>query len=252
MPTDLASAYKSAAQIARVVTEAWGRTNFYCPNCPSSNLNSTLANTQVCDYVCASCDQQFQLKSMSSPIGRRILDAALEPMLRAIREDRTPNLFALHYDRNSWMVKNLILIPNFAFSSSAIEARKPLGPNARRAGWIGCFIVLQNIPPDVRIHLVRDGVVVPFDQVRESFARLRPLKRVPVTQRGWMLDVLRVVRAIGKREFTNADVYRFAPELAKVHPGNRHIKDKIRQQLQFLRDRGLLKQIARGEWGLTD
>jgi type II restriction enzyme len=61
-----------------------------------------------------------------------------------------------------------------------------------------------------------------------------------------MLDVLRMAQSIGKREFTNSDIYQFAPELGRIHPENRHIRDKIRQQLQFLRDRGLLKQVERG------
>jgi type II restriction enzyme len=38
--------------------------------------------------------------------------------------------------------------------------------------------------------------------------------------------------------------------LEKLHPDNRHIKDKIRQQLQVLRDLGLLLHIDRGLWRL--
>jgi type II restriction enzyme len=250
MPIDLAAAYKSRAQIARVVSEAWGATNLYCPNCTATSLNPAAANTQVYDYSCAGCSQRFQLKCMSSPIGNRILDAAYEAMLRAINEDRTPNLLALHYDRASWTVRNLILIPHFAFSSSAIEARPPLRSGARRAGWIGCFIVLEKIPVDARIHLITEGLVVPAGLVRQSYSRILALRAVPPTQRGWALDVLRIVRGLGKREFTNADVYRFVPELARLHPDNRHIRDKIRQQLQFLRDRGVLTQIAQGVWAI--
>jgi type II restriction enzyme len=36
--------------------------------------------------------------------------------------------------------------------------------------------------------------------------------------------------------------------LAKLYPQNHHIRDKIRQQLQVLRDRDLLKQVERGVW----
>jgi hypothetical protein len=49
-------------------------------------------------------------------------------------------------------------------------------------------------------------------------------------------------------EFKNADVYAFERELAALHPGNRHIRDKIRQQLQVLRDTGFLVQPERGVW----
>lgn len=49
-------------------------------------------------------------------------------------------------------------------------------------------------------------------------------------------------------EFTLADVYRFEPQLHKLHPGNRHIRAKIRQQLQVLRDAGYLEFLGRGEY----
>lgn len=71
-------------------------------------------------------------------------------------------------------------------------------------------------------------------------------------ERGWTLDVLRILRSLGKMEFTNGDVYEFAPQLERLHPNNRHVRDKIRQQLQVLRDRGFLVQIERGVWALTE
>jgi type II restriction enzyme len=52
------------------------------------------------------------------------------------------------------------------------------------------------------------------------------------------------------RQFTTADVYTFTRELEKLHPDNRHVKDKIRQQLQVLRDARLLIHVGRGEWKL--
>jgi type II restriction enzyme len=251
MPAHLALSYKSPAQRARVVSEAWGSTNLYCPNCQSPNLNPAPNNTAAVDYFCPACASPFQLKSKSSPIGDRIVDAAYEAMRRAILEDRTPNLYALHYEPVSWHVRNLILVPRFAFSISAIEMRKPLAASARRAGWVGCNIVLKNIPPDARIRLVSDGQPASPDIVRESYRRLKPLEEIGAKERGWTLDVLRVVRSLDKTEFSNADVYAFAPQLEKLHPNNRHVRDKIRQQLQVLRDRGFLIQTERGVWALN-
>jgi len=43
-------------------------------------------------------------------------------------------------------------------------------------------------------------------------------------------DVLQVVQSLGKLEFTLADVYAHAGALAKLHPNNAHVRDKIRQQ----------------------
>ena len=246
----LADGYKSLSQKARVVTETWGAENFFCPNCPSTSLSQTPKGFKAIDYVCPDCQQPFQLKSKDSPIGHKVLDGAYGAMMQAITEDRTPNFFLLQYDRSLWSVRNVILIPHFAFSPSSIEKRNPLSPSARRAGWVGCFIVLGNIPKEARIPLVSERSILPQEEVRSRFDRLKPLKNLSPRERGWTLDVLRVVQSLGKREFANQDVYDFAAELATLHPDNRHVRDKIRQQLQFLRDRGFVTQISRGHWAV--
>ncbi len=252
MPAHLAQSYKNPAQQARVVSEAWGTANLYCPNCQSPTLYPAPNNTAAFDYSCPICRLPFQLKSKSSPIRDRIVDAAYAAMIKAINEDRTPNLYALHYNKHSWQVRNLILVPHFAFSASAIEARRPLAASARRAGWVGCNIVLKNIPSDAKIRLIHDGIPSPPHQIRENFHRLIPLKEISPHERAWTLDVLKIVRSLGRREFSNGDVYAFESHLKQLHPNNRHIRDKIRQQLQILRDKGLLVQVQRGSWGLSE
>ncbi len=125
LPTAGLERYKSASQRARVGTESWGATNFFCPACESPRLRPSPRGTAAIDYFCPSCDSPFQLKSQSKPLGARI-------------------------------------------------------------------------------------------------------------------DVLQVVQSLGKLEFTLADVYARADALAKLHPKNAHVRPKIRQQLQVLRDLGLL------------
>jgi type II restriction enzyme len=58
------------------------------------------------------------------------------------------------------------------------------------------------------------------------------------------------VDAIGRREFELDDVYAFEGVLSQLYPGNRHVKQKIRQQLQVLRDRGYLDFVSRGTYRL--
>lgn len=169
-------------------------------------------------------------------------------MIRAIREDETPNLFAIHYDSARWAVSNLILIPHFAFPLSAIEKRKPLGPRARRAGWVGCNILLDAIPLDARISVISEGKPVSPEQVRKRYSRIRPLEQLPAEKRGWTLDVLNIVRSLRKNTFELADMYANESKLAAQHPQNRHVRDKIRQQLQILRDIGILEFLGGGEY----
>ena len=202
------------------------------------------------DLDCLGCGACFQLKAQSRPFSRRIVDAAYSAMVRAIRENRTPNLFALEYDLPNWSVENLILIPSFAFPLSAIEKRNPLGPHARRAGWVGCNILLHSIPSDARISIVRDRKFVSAKAVREQYVRVLPFKRLTPEKRGWTLDVLNVLRKLGKAEFALADVYTAEHGLARLHPANRHVRDKIRQQLQVLRDLGFVKFLGAGEYRL--
>ena len=168
----------------------------------------------------------------------------------AIRENRTPNLFALHYDPVAWAVVNVFVVPHFAFPFSAIEKRKPLGPTARRAGWVGCNILLDAIPADAKIRIIKSGAVLPSERVRRQYARVRPLANLNVEQRGWTLDVLNAVHSLGKERFSLTDVYTREEELAQMHPSNRHIRDKIRQQLQVLRDLGLLEFLGAGRYYL--
>src|ERR1017187_6050226 len=52
MTGDLSAAYKSGAQRARVVTEFWGESNLYCPNCSSPKLSRLQNNTKASDYSC--------------------------------------------------------------------------------------------------------------------------------------------------------------------------------------------------------
>ena len=46
-------------------------------------------------------------------------------------------------------------------------------------------------------------------------------------------------------------LYKFETELSQKHPLNRFVKDKIRQQLQVLRDKGYLEFKARGVYKIV-
>ena len=251
MPTAGLDRYKSSSQLARVGTESWGAANFFCPACESPQLRPSPQGTAAIDYFCPVCTSPYQLKSQSKPLGSKIVDAAYSQMKRAILEDRTPNLFVLHYDLDIWAVRTVLLVPHFAFALSAVERRKPLASTARRAGWVGCNILLDKIPVHARIPVVSEGAPHTPREVRGSYNRLRPLEKLQVEKRGWTLDVLQVAQSLGKLEFTLADVYAHAAELSKLHPNNAHVRDKIRQQLQVLRDLGLLTFLGSGSYRLS-
>lgn len=209
---ELALAYKAGPQIARVLTEEWAARELYCPACNSSQLSRSKTNAPAIDFECPSCEQLFQLKSMKNWNPRKLVDAGYDTMVRAIRADRVPNLFVLQYS-SSWLVRNLLLVPKVFFSEGAIEKRKPLASHARRAGWVGCNILLGQIAADGKIAMVSDGSPRPEQEVRSEFSRVRRLAELPPSVRGWTLDVLRVIRRLGKARFSLGDVYEFESEL---------------------------------------
>jgi len=246
---ELGLTYKAGSQIARVVSEDWCGRELYCAACTSNRLSSSKVNTPAIDFVCPECDQCFQLKSFKSWNQRKIPDAGYESMLRAIKSDRVPNLLILQYS-SQWLVRNLLLIPRVFFSESIIEKRPPLGPKARRAGWVGCNILLDRIPPDGKISLVANGSTVEEHRVREEFSRIRRLADVPPAVRGWTLDVLGAVRKLGKRRFSLQELYQLEPYLQELHPQNQNVRPKMRQQLQVLRDMGLIEFESPGNYAV--
>ena len=93
--------------------------------------------------------------------------------------------------------------------------------------------------------MVREKELVLAEWQRTLFLR----NESPET-RGWLLDVMKCVESLGKRDFTLDDVYAFERHLGDLYPGNQNVKPKIRQQLQYLRDRGFIDFVSRGNYRL--
>jgi type II restriction enzyme len=247
--TEIAAGYKAGPQIARVLSEHWCMRELFCPACDSSRISPAKVNTPGFDFACPKCEEVFQLKSSRVWNARKIVDAGYDAMIRAIRSDRAPHLLLLQYTA-AWYIRNLLLVPRMFFSESVIQKRKPLGAAARRAGWVGCNILLGDIPADGKIEIVSSGSPTSQRQVRSEFERVRGLANLPPSVRGWTVDVLNAIRRLGKPRFSLEDLYDLEPELQSAHPHNRNVRPKIRQQLQVLRDLSLIEFTGRGTYRL--
>lgn len=244
---ELAARYKkSASQRARVITEAWVEENLYCPACPSENLDPEPTGKRVIDFTCSACEERFQLKSHARTFGKRVTNSAYEPKIDALKRGTIPNYLFLRYNPNVFVVQDLFAIPKYFMSESMIERRKKLSINARRSGWVGSNILLGNLPLDARIPIVENGLEIPKRRVRDSWNRFRFLRKQSVYSRGWLADVLACVRELDTETFTLSDVYTFESHLAELHPKNKHVQPKIRQQLQVLRDHHIIEFLGRG------
>jgi type II restriction enzyme len=238
--------YHSQSQIAKVLTEHWVKTNSFCPNCGYKELNQFKSNRPVADFFCQSCNQEYELKSKNGLLGAKIVDGAYGTMIRRIAEANNPNFFFLTYSKQNWTVQDFLIIPKHYFVADFIEKRKPLSTTARRAGWTGCNILLQKIPSFGRIFLVKDSTIVKKDLVIKKWQGTNFLREVNQKSKGWLLDVLNCIDLISTTTFNLEDIYKFEPHLRLKYPNNNFVKDKIRQQLQILRDKGVIEFLSRG------
>ena len=156
-------AYTSGSQNARALTEQWVRKWAYCPNCGASNINLFPNNSPVADFHCASCKEEYELKSQKGQFGSKVLDGAFKTRCERLAADNNPNLFLMNYDLKQFGVVNLFVVPKHFFVREIIEERKPLAATARRAGWIGSNILLGRIPQSGKIHIIRNGQIEPKD-----------------------------------------------------------------------------------------
>ena len=240
--------YDSGSQRARVWTEQWVADWLYCPNCANPYLSQFPANTPVADFYCPTCNDEFELKSKKGSFGNQIANGAYAKKIERLNSSKNPNLMLMSYDAASASVRDLIVIPKHFFAASVIKERPPLASTARRAGWIGSNIMIGQIPQTGRIALVRAGVLVDRQIVLKEWQETRFLRDEPLESRGWLIDVLNCVEAFGVREFTLDEIYGFETDLRSKHPHNNNIRPKIRQQLQVLRDRGIVEFLARGRY----
>lgn len=188
----------------------------YCLNCGAEQLEKLPNNTPVGDFACRSCAEQYELKSKAGRLAKSVPDGAYKTMLERL--------------------------------SSVIQERKPLAVTARRAGWVGCNIIVDRIPQAGKVTVVKHGVLLAREQVLRSWQRTCFLRHEGAAARGWLVEVMKCVEEIGRIEFDISDIYAFEPRLQLLYPGNSHVREKMRQQLQVLRDASFIEFLGRGRY----
>lgn len=248
-----AEGYTSKAQRSRVITETWAAENLYCLYCEVDTIEAHRPGKRVEDFLCPSCDRRTQLKAKRGGHSSRVTNSAYEPKMQAINANEAPDYAFMGFDPDTWRVTDLFVVPGHFMTPTVVEKREPLSADAQRAGWVGSNILLDRIPKAGRIEIVGEGEVVPRNEARHKFKRTGFLSKEDTNARDWTTTMMECIDELpvqpGDR-FELAEVYEFEDELAEMYPQNQHIRPKIRQQMQVLRDEGLIEFLGRGQYRL--
>lgn len=243
----LTKAYSSNSQIARILTEDWVKENSYCPSCGFEQLNQFHNNSPVADFFCQNCLTEYELKSQKEKFSAKIVDGAYSTMIQRINSNNNPCFFFLNYSLKNSSVLDFVVIPKHYFIDDIIEKRNPLSSTARRAGWTGCNILLNKIPSKGKIFIIRNGEITTKEAVLEQWSKTAFLAAQTQEKRGWTIETLNILDHLPE-VFNLDEVYRYEDVLKVSFPNNNFIKDKIRQQLQVLRDKGLIEFLGNGKY----
>ncbi|MEY2672275.1 MAG: hypothetical protein RLZZ508_152 [Actinomycetota bacterium] len=244
---NLAEGYSSKSQIVRRLTEDWVLNNLYCPCCGGMPLNDFENNRPVADFYCKACSEEFELKSKEGRFSNTIAGGAYLAMIERISSDNSPNFFFLTYTKQ-WSVNDFFIIPKQFFTQDIIIKRAPLAETARRSGWVGCNIDISKVSDAGKVFVVKDSQVINQEVVKKAFNKTSFLRAKNKDAKGWLLDVMNCIDSMKTENFTLNQIYEYEENLKKKYPKNNFIKDKIRQQLQILRDRGIIEFVGRGNY----
>lgn len=245
------SQYISGSQRARVWTERWVSDWIFCPNCGNASLSQFPANLPVADFFCTACNEQYELKSQKKPFGPKLANGSYDRKIERLSSATNPNFILLTYSASAASVTDVCFVPKHFFALDMVEKRRPLSSTARRAGWVGSNILLHKIPDSGRIHAVQNGMLIGKQEILDRWKKTLFLRQEELQARGWLIEVMNCIEHIGKLEFELDDIYAFENHLSKKYPKNTHIRPKIRQQLQILRDNGYLQFSSRGRYRLV-
>jgi type II restriction enzyme len=233
------------------MTEGWAENNFYCPKCLQPRVTRQRAGFKVMDFSCPNCFQTYSLESQKTPFRKTVRDSDYYTFLESINNRRNPDQVLLHYDRQRLVVVDVEVIPSFFFTESCIIPSNPSKPKARKKPWQGCSFSLEMVPEDGHVEIVKDERIASPQDVHEKYEKAAKLMvHRTLKGRGWTTDVLRCLRDMRKSSFNLEDIYAYERELQNLHPDNKFVRPKIRQQLQVLRDHEILRFIKRGQYEL--
>ena len=141
------SHWKSQSKIWGEACEFWVRDNVSCPRC-GGHLTKHDANMVSSDHQCVDCSEEYQVKTGKANFEKqdgtiKITGAEYKKTLQSV-STMQPNYLVIQYDKENQNVVKASCVMKENINESSVLPRKPLGPNARRAGWQGCYLVFNS------------------------------------------------------------------------------------------------------------
>ena len=108
--------------------------------------------------------------------------------------------------------------------------------------------ILNKIPKEKKVKFEKSEKDLFPERVYEAEDDLYDagVETITRTLSGWRLDIFNIISQIPANIFNLEQAYIYKNQLQKMHPENLNIEAKIRQQLQELRDLGLIEFMGKG------
>ena len=243
---DLIEGYHSPRQIIRRLSEDWLERNIYCPSCGRHSISAFGNNTKVGDFFCPDCDEQFELKSKSGlSNGKKVPDGAYESMIARIQAEDNPNFFFLAYRKADYSVQQLVLVPKHFITTKMIVPRHKALKG--RNNYLMCDMDISTLPESGKILLIDKARVVEPETVYHQWKKHLFLRQQQSKSKGWLLAMMKCIDKLPE-QFDLQQVYAFEQVLSVQFPEYKHITDKIRQQLQILRNQNVIEFLGGGKY----
>lgn len=143
--------WKSQSRIIGRASEIYSCENIKCIECDIIYWLEYDTNEKSKDQVCKKCNKKYQIKCKK--ITERFYEKLKkETIFKTVGAEYNTTLNSLN-DKidyiiilysNDYNILDIIHVKDIDITQNNIIPRKPLGKNARRAGWQGCYLYFEN------------------------------------------------------------------------------------------------------------
>lgn len=138
------------------------------------------------------------------------------------------------------------IVSNISYDFKALSNDEKTG-TVKAVDLIAVRNILTNIPKKETLRLPVYTLETDSPEQVGDIIKL-PIVAITKELKGWKLAVFNCLNSLPQQLFTISDAYSFENILRNKYPSNNNVRDKVRQQLQYLRDLGLVEFMGSGQY----